>query len=171
VKYTDRYDELIKMSADRHMPPNFNDWRRNKAQLIQESGLDPDAESEAGAQGIAQFMPLTWENDVIPGMRLVHDASPFQTQYAIPANAWYDHKLWLEWTNPQRTLLDRWHLTLASYNAGFGNLLEAQKLAHGALGYEDIVAQLHHVTGEANAKQTRDYITRIERIYAELLAA
>ncbi|MGP3992027.1 peptidoglycan DD-metalloendopeptidase family protein [Streptomyces sp. 3N207] len=30
------------------------------AQLQQESGFDPKAESPAGAQGIAQFMPATW---------------------------------------------------------------------------------------------------------------
>ena len=37
------------------------------AQLAQESGWDPRAESPAGAQGLAQFLPATWDQFAVDG--------------------------------------------------------------------------------------------------------
>src|SRR5258708_34941439 len=52
---TDKYDDLFRAAAE----ANGLDWLLLKAQAIEESGLDPDATSPAGAKGIAQFMRNT----------------------------------------------------------------------------------------------------------------
>lgn len=165
--YTKEFDAIIRAAVQQYMPDGW-DWQRNKAQLIQESLLHPNAVSPAGAEGIAQFMPATW-GEAKAKMPLPGHATPFMPEYAIPASAWYDRQMWNEWTNPRRTLEDRWHLALACYNAGAGHLLEAQKLANGALDYASIIDKLYLVTGIANANQTRGYITHIEQYYDELI--
>lgn len=135
------------------------DWRLLKAQLIAESALNPLARSAAGAQGIAQFMPATW-TEVAAKLRLPADASPFDPAAAIKACACYMSSLLNGWSAP-RPEIDRYCLALASYNAGAGSLLKAQKQAGGNNAYCAIIAALPQVTGPANAKQTRDYVVRI----------
>jgi soluble lytic murein transglycosylase-like protein len=164
MTFTTIYDDLFRAASDTYMPQGW-DWRREKAQCIQESQLRPNAVSSAGAMGIAQFMPETWVKDVIRGMKLPAEASAYDPKFAIPANAWYMRKMWNGWTNPQREPLDRWRLALASYNAGAGNIEEAQKAANGAIPYSDIIAHLHAVTGAENSAQTIEYVRRIEGYY------
>lgn len=172
MTYTDRYDDLIRAAMAQHLP--MLDWRWGNAQLIAESNLDPLAESKAGAQGIAQFMPDTWHEvaeELWPG----EGPSPFDPQFAILAYAYYMRSLWDEWRAP-RPWLDRLRLTQASYNAGLGNLIHAQRLARRTgewsppNDYASISECLWEVTGAANAKQTIDYVERIGRIYDELCA-
>lgn len=154
------FDHLIKISAASYLPGT--DWRLLKAQLMQESGLRTDAKSSAGAEGIAQFMSPTW-SDMKPILRKelgILDASPFNPSHAIPACAIYMRKMWDTWTSP-RPELDRYCLALASYNAGTGNILKAQKLGNGANDYASIITQLHRVTGPSNAHETRTYVEKI----------
>jgi soluble lytic murein transglycosylase-like protein len=151
------YDTLIKTSAKKYL--DGVDWRLVKAQLWQESKLKPTAVSRAGAQGIAQFMPDTW-SDMKKQMRMPEHARPFDPVYAVPALCFYMAQLHDQWTAP-REPADRYALTLASYNAGLGNLLNAQKLAGGAPEYHKIIAQLPRVTGADNAEETTDYVVRI----------
>lgn len=166
--YTKDFDAIIREAVLKYMPEGW-DWMRNKAQMIQESLLNPNAVSPAGAEGISQFMPGTFA-EAKAKMPLPVHATAFMPEFAIPANAWYDRHIWDQWTNPKRTTEDRWHLTLASYNAGLGNILHAQELAHGAVDYASIIDKLYLVTGVANAAQTRGYITHIEHYYDELLS-
>src|SRR5690606_20537269 len=58
VSTANEYNELIRLAAQKYLPGY--DWRLYKAQLWQESKLNPYATSPAGAKGIAQFMPATW---------------------------------------------------------------------------------------------------------------
>jgi hypothetical protein len=74
------------------------------AQLMAESGFDPNAGSPAGAQGIAQFMPSTAASY---GLR-----NPFDPVAAIDAEAHLMSDLIREFGSPQ--------LALAAYNAGPG---------------------------------------------------
>jgi soluble lytic murein transglycosylase-like protein len=157
------HDPLIKHSAENYL--HDVDWRLIKAQLFQESRLKVDAVSPAGAIGIAQFMPGTW-NDMKKQMRMPTNASPLQPEYAIPALCHYMAKLHNEWT-AKREDADRYALAMASYNAGLGNIVEAQKLAAGANQYHKIIAQLHQVTGEDNAHETRTYVERIFGYFVE----
>ena len=160
-----RYDKLIKSSVRQWWPRHeFADWRFWKAQLYQESLLDPDAVSPVGARGLAQFMPGTWA-DISKqlGFGLV---SPHVARYSIFAGAYYMAKLRRGWSSP-RPEEDRWDLARASYNAGFGNLLKAQKEAGGAVLYADIIKALPQVTGR-HSKETVTYVKRIHRWYRRL---
>jgi len=74
------------------------------AQLMAESGFDPDAASPAGAQGIAQFMPGT---AAAYGL-----ADPFEPVAAIDAQAHLMSDLLRRFGSPE--------LALAAYNAGPG---------------------------------------------------
>lgn len=169
MKWTDRYDALIRDSAGAHLSQFWgaDAWLWWKAELCAESGLDAAAQSPAGALGIAQIMPATWKDIVDRLGGFPPGASPFQPQHAIRGGAWYLSQLVLQWKAP-RSVEDRRWLAQASYNAGLRNMLDAQKLANGATDYSSISEQLHRVTGEKNATETRVYVARIQRIYNEL---
>lgn len=95
-------------------------------QIATESAWDPDAVSPVGAQGLAQFMPATWDQW---GADYDGDgtASPFDPADAIGAQA--DYLCHLQgWAVDQRAegdiSGDKLDLALAAYNAGQGNVLE-----------------------------------------------
>lgn len=83
------------------------------AQLKQESGFDPDAVSPAGAEGIAQFMPKTWES-------FGEGGDPFDPEDAIAAQGRYLKYLadFMEDHAGDDEQLVK--LVLAGYNAGEG---------------------------------------------------
>lgn len=154
---TDRYDDQIKSASERFLPGW--DWRWYRAQLYQESRLDPSAVSPAGAAGIAQFMPATWR-DVAPQIG-AGGLSPHATESAIIAGAYYMSKLRRVWRS-ERTESDRRQLAQASYNAGTGNILAAQRACNGARHWPDIAPCLVQVTG-SHATETLTYVERIQR--------
>jgi len=158
------YDKQIEAASNMYLPGL--DWRLYKAQLIAESNLNPDAVSPVGAKGIAQFMPGTWY-DVALELNFPPKALPTDPEYAIPAGAYYMSKQFKSWTAP-RPDVDRFCLALASYNAGFGNLLKAQHKAGGANEYNVIIAALPQVTGR-HAVETATYVWRILRIFSGLV--
>ena len=140
--------------------------------IWQESRFRPDATGPVTrrgqrAQGIAQFMPPTWD-DVRAALAFPAHATPFDPAYAIKGAAWYLGLLRRQWRSP-RAEDDRRRLVQASYNAGLGNVVKAQKRAGGATAYESIAARLHDVTGADHARETRAYVDRIERIHRELV--
>lgn len=93
-----QYREPILRSATRWgVPPALM-----AAQLMAESGFDPDAGSPAGAQGIAQFMPST---AAAYGL-----ANPFDPVAAIDAQGHLMSDLLRQFGSPE--------LALAAYNAG-----------------------------------------------------
>jgi len=161
--YPDRYDRDIEQAADMYLPGV--DWRLLKAQYYQESRLDPAAVSPVGAAGIAQFMPGTWaevSRQIGSGQISPHMAEP-----AIEAGAYYMAQLRKRWSAP-RSEADRHSLALASYNAGLGNILKAQKLAGGAPDYAQIIKRLPEVTGR-HAKETTTYVMRIWGYWTQML--
>lgn len=156
---TDRYDTDIQRAAQRWLPGW--DWRWYRAQLYQESRLDPAAVSPAGARGIAQFMPGTWR-DIAPLVN-AGGLSPHLAGPAIEAGALYMARLRASWKS-ERPEEDRRELAQASYNAGLGNLLAAQKACKGARHWPQISACLPQIT-EHHAQETIDYVDRIRRWY------
>lgn len=158
------YDRDIERAVDRWWPPG-SDARWWKAQLYQESRLDPDAVSPAGARGLAQFMPATWAE--ISARLGYGGLSPHLAEPAIDAGAFYMARLWANWTAP-RPASDRWDLARASYNAGLGNLLKAQQRCGGPPGFAAIMACLPDVTGH-HARETITYVARIHRWYGQLM--
>jgi membrane-bound lytic murein transglycosylase F len=159
-----QYDELIRAAVAQYLPDH--DWRLLKAQYMAESRLDPNAVSPVGARGIAQFMPATWD-EVSQELGYPSDASPFDADLAIPAGAYYMAKLLNSWSAP-RPDLDRYCLALASYNAGFGHLLKAQKAAGGANDYASIIRALPQVTGH-HAAETTAYVKRILNYFNQMV--
>lgn len=168
MHWTDQYDETIKLATNRWLSflPG-QPWQQWKAQLIAESGLRVDAISPVGALGIAQIMPATWE-EIREALHWPEEQTPLGAYSGIVGGAWYLSTLWSQWTAP-RPESDRLDLARASYNAGMGNILKAQRKADGANDAASILGALHIVTGGANAKETRGYVARIKRIYGELI--
>lgn len=137
-------------------------WYWVKAQLIQESSLQCDAVSYMGAKGLGQFMPKTWR-DMEVKLWDGEYKDVFNPIYNIQATVYYNKWLMSQWrVGGNRTLEERWSLTLASYNAGLGNILKAQRKA-GSNHYKPMEDHLHKVTGIDNSKQTRDYVFRIRQ--------
>jgi len=138
------------------------DWRWWKAQLYQESMLDPAAISPAGAVGLAQFMPATWAD--VSHQLGWSGVSPHVAKYAIDGGAYYMAKLAQVWA-ADRPATERHRLAQASYNAGTGSVLAAQVKCEGALLWDEINPCLVSVTGPQNARQTIDYVDRIAAWY------
>lgn len=149
------YDAFIEAASRLYLPQW--DWRWYRSQLEQESLLNPEAVSHAGAVGIAQFMPATWAD---MQRELKFNGSRTDAYKAIRAGAFYDRKLrnaW-KWKRPE---CDRRRLTFASYNAGLGNVIKAQRHCLGARHWPQIKLCLSKVTG-INSIETIDYVEKIE---------
>ena len=159
------YDDVFKTAARRYMEePLRSRWCLVKAICWAESRLDPNAESGAGAVGLCQITEPTAETArrITPiRSRNLRDAK---------ANAAYAaatlQRNWNIWISP-RSAECRWELTAASYNAGAGHIINAQKLAAGALCWERIRRYLPEVTGK-HAWETINYISRVEKTYRRL---
>lgn len=157
---TDRYDADIERAAQLYLPGW--DWRWLKAQYYQESRLDPAAVSPAGARGIAQFMPGTW-SDIAPVLGF-GGLSPHVAEPAILAGAAYMARLRRNW-RAERPESDRRELTQASYNAGLGRILSAQRACGDARHWPEISPCLPSITGRRHANETITYVERIRRWY------
>lgn len=129
---TTKYDVLIAESARQA----GIDPARFRAQLVQESGLDPEAVSPAGAIGIAQIVPKWWlgrhglntEDDI----RNPAKAIPAAAQ--IMADAQKQH--------------GSWNAALVAYNAGTGK----NNKYINAINRGDL---------EALPKEARDYVMKL----------
>ncbi|GHD12689.1 transglycosylase [Streptomyces violarus] len=107
------------------------------AQLYQESGFNPKAQSHAAAQGIAQFIPGTWASHGIDGDK-DGDRDVWDPKDAIPSAASYDCQL-------------------ASYVKKVGgNLTENMLAAYNAGAYAVIKYR-----GVPPYSETRNYVKRI----------
>ncbi|MFG1811001.1 NlpC/P60 family protein [Streptomyces sp. NPDC049040] len=91
------------------------------AQLYQESGWDPRAQSGAQAQGIAQFIPGTWATHGIDGNG-DGKADVWDPEDAIPSAATYDCDLASYVKNVPGDNTDN---MLAAYNAGAYAVIQA----------------------------------------------
>jgi membrane-bound lytic murein transglycosylase F len=76
-------------------------------------------------------------------------------EVSILGAGYYMGKLTKSWKS-ERPPMDRHKLALASYNAGIGHLLKAQRLCDNAKFYDQIIPCLPRVTGH-HSKETIDY--------------
>lgn len=153
------WDERIEDSVRRWWPhfPWPSWW---KAQLFQESRLDPAAVSPAGARGLAQIMPATFgelRRQTGSAVASPHDPA------AIELGAYYMARLTRGWRPDGRTPRERHLLALASYNAGMGSILKAQARCGGAVLWAAIEPCLAQVTGPRNAAETQGYVRLVPR--------
>jgi len=179
------FDELIKRALCGH-PSNHYDWLQIKAQTIQESRLDPRAQSPVGARGLMQIMPATGLVD----LALYGKASEQELRAKkreAEADGWarfFDPAISLRagleyMVRQQRFFQDvkhaipRWFFCLAAYNAGAGNIIRAQRKAReikwDGSDYHMMAACLPRITGQ-HAAETLNYVTRILEYYKTLLA-
>ncbi len=143
--------ELIQGALERHSIPI--DYRLLLAQCFVESSYREDAVSPAGAKGLMQLMPATWEQH----RRMRDDV--FDPYANVDVGVMYMRWLYGQW-KAKRPAMDRLCLAFASYNAGLGHILAAQRKSGGCNLYSDIVHHLPEVTG-GHAKETRIYVRRI----------
>lgn len=123
-----------------------DDWRWWKAQLWQESLLDPNARSPVGAEGIAQFMPATARQYGLLDRRAA-EPSIFAGAKLMRDNLRYYHR--------PRTPGSRRRYAQAAYNCGPGNVDRAQARCGGSREYPPIAPCL--------PSESRTYVERIER--------
>ena len=111
------FDKLIKAEAERiHW-----DWRLLASIIYQESRFRPDLESEQGAYGLMQLMPIVMENYGID-----YDSPPEDQLEAAGKLL-----LHIERELPESITdsLERQKFVLACYNAGLGHVMESRERA------------------------------------------
>lgn len=132
------------------------------AQATQESRFNTKALSPVGALGIAQFMPLT-AKDMAKKLKdhyLFTDGfDRTDAQQSIFAQVFYMNSLFNVW-KWKRSAFSRFQLSLASYNAGTGNILKAQKQSGNKKHWIQIKGHLKRVTGR-HSKETIIYVSNI----------
>ena len=110
------YDDMVQVKAREYQ----FDWRLITAQMYQESRFNPKAKSSAGAQGLMQVLPRTGKE-----MGFTDLTNPKQS---IAAGIQY-----LDWSRARFSKNLPWqeqvYFSLAAYNAGFGHVRDAQRLA------------------------------------------
>ncbi len=110
------YDSLFQHYAERY---GF-DWRLIAAQVYQESRFEPNARSFAGAAGLLQVMPGT--------ARELGFESRLDPESSIHAGVKYLRGLY-DRLDEVPSAAERTWLALAAYNAGFGHLRDARRIA------------------------------------------
>ena len=165
-----KYADQIRDAMTIYLP--MWDWKHGAAQLYQESAWIPTAINKtSGAKGLGQFLDGTWI-DMVDRLHFPADASPYDPTYAIPAFAAYMRQMRDEWSHVPRSEDERRKLAQASYNAGLGYLLNAQKWLQANGGnYNDaltIIAALPHVASQAKADQAADYVLQIAKWFGDL---
>ncbi len=155
--WSDSYDGYFRKYTKHYFGPHV-DWRWFKAQGIAESGLSPKASSPAGAKGIMQILPATYEEIRSKNPHFSHIEEP---RWNIAAGIYYDRMLYRKWKKGLPTE-ERLTFAMASYNAGYRNVLRAFRRAQkaGEVKRWDQVAK--HAPGE-----TRHYVRRIRRLMGQ----
>jgi membrane-bound lytic murein transglycosylase F len=155
-RWTDEYDAQFKKYAKRYFGPGL-DWRWFKAQGIAESGLRADAISGAGAKGIMQIMPSTFEEI---RRHNPHFTTIDEPRWNIAAGIFYDRQLYKRWRRHLKPSRERLPFTFASYNAGYGTVLKAYK----RVGKTKKEAGLWHKVAPFAPPETRSYVARIHQL-------
>lgn len=110
------YDDIIKKEAERI----DWDWRLLSSLIYQESRFNPIAESWSGAVGLMQMMPVTAKAHGLD--------DPTKPNENIKAGATYLQQIYNQFKDIENKE-QRIKFTMASYNSGYGHILDAQRLA------------------------------------------
>ncbi len=113
-----RYGTTIRVCADRCSI----DWRLILAVMKTESSFRSSAESDRGAYGLMQIMPVTGA-ELARRLDLLDIRDPLNNIYG---GAYYLHQLYGRFAGAPPS--DRLRLALAAYNAGIGRVYDAQEL-------------------------------------------
>ena len=158
-----KYVSYFKKNTKHCFGPGF-DWRYFKSQAIAESNLNSDAKSHAGAKGIMQIMPKTFEEIKYKNSSIKGTAQ--QPKWNIAAGIYYDRAIWNLW-KAKRPFGDRLAFMFGSYNAGKGNILKAQEIAQkkgmNPNMWSSIEKNLMEVTGKCS-RETIGYVNKINKV-------
>jgi membrane-bound lytic murein transglycosylase F len=118
----DRYDATFRKYSKRYFGIGY-DWRVFKAQAMAESEMNPNARSWVGARGLMQLMPSTYKDIQTrsPAFGSIDDP-----EWNIAAGILHDRGLWRKWERDSIET-DRREFMFASYNAGEGTIMNAQR--------------------------------------------
>ena len=143
--YPDQFREIVdKYAADYNIPAYVI-----FAVISTESDFEPGAVSSAGAQGLMQMMPSTFEW-LTSSEHLDENLSPndiFEPEVSIRYGTYYLRYLFEKFYN--------WDTTIAAYNAGEGNVmswLKDKKYSDGKGNLTDIPF-----------KETRGYVKKVNK--------
>jgi membrane-bound lytic murein transglycosylase F len=110
------YDSIVRS----HATPYNLDWRLIVSQMYQESRFNPLASNSTGAKGLMQMMPRTAKELGVKDLKDPEQAIASGVQY-------------LDWTRKRFSedlpVQEQIFFSLASYNAGYGHVKDAQRLA------------------------------------------
>ena len=162
-----KYDHHFSKYSKRYFSVAF-DWLYFKAQAVAESNLRPDARSPAGALGLMQIMPGTFE-DIRRWNREIKGPVT-DPRWNIAAGIFYDKRQYEAWREG-RLFEDRLRFMFGSYNAGPGNIRSAERVAEdagldGAL-WGSIEQVLPCVTA-GKAQETLTYVRRVFTVKGDL---
>lgn len=106
-----QYDPYIKTYSDLF---NIPDWRLLKAQIAVESNFNASAVSVAGAKGLGQFIPSTWDY-------YAKGLDPFDAELNIMIMCKMMRSIYLgkQVSLCEPALFDRWYYSTKVYNGGF----------------------------------------------------
>jgi soluble lytic murein transglycosylase-like protein len=149
------YDAHFRKYTKRYFGPHI-DWRWFKAQGIAESGLEPDVASAAGARGVMQIMPDTYQEI---RKQNPHFLDVHQPRWNIAAGIYYDRQLYDKWRTPPPGE-ERLFFAFGSYNAGYGRIYQAFRQVPEEAG-------LWHAVTPYVPPQTRHYVSRIQRLMTQ----
>lgn len=158
--WTNKYDRYFKKNSKHYFGPGF-DWHWFKAQAIAESGLNPNAKSRAGAIGIMQIMPRTYDEILT---RKSHLGKIEEPRWNIAAAIYYNRQLYKRWQKRGIKPDERLDFTFASYNAGYTRILRAMKKAHKKQKEEIKTVKKWEIVSPFSPPETRHYIRRIDRL-------
>ena len=120
------FDDIIKKTAKEI----GWDWRLLASLIYQESHFKLDLESESGAFGLMQLMPVVMEKYGID-----YDATPAEQ---LHAGGQLINHLNNSLEDKVTDSVERVKFVLAAYNAGLGNVFDAQRLAEKYGKYPDV---------------------------------
>ena len=163
----DRFDDSFRKYSKRYFGPQF-DWRVFKAQGLAESNLDTLARSHVGARGLMQLMPSTYREIASHNPEFLRPID--DPDCNIAAGISYDRRLWRQWEQDS-VGYHRREFMFASYNAGRGTIIGAQRAARAAQldarAWPSIEAVAPHVHGW-RYRETIGYVQKIDRHLTEL---
>lgn len=122
--WTNKYDEHFRKYSKRFFGVGF-DWKWFKAQAIAESSLRDDVKSWAGAKGIMQIIPRTFDEIQEKNPSFININEP---RWNIAAGIYYNNQQYRMWKDISVSD-DKLSFMFASYNAGRGTILSAQRVS------------------------------------------
>lgn len=121
-----------------------------------ESSFDPEAKSRAGARGLMQLMPKTFEEMARRLGEEFKEELMFDPETSIRYGSYYLDYLY--------NIFGDWKLVLAAYNGGMGNVRKWMEDSE----YFDGVNIIKYPKGFEETKQYVERVTEAQKMYTEL---